>query len=88
MCPTNTKRCSIKAADYLISRQDARTGVHINAFDTWETFIGSFTYSNAAIYAAFLIARIASQATEKYLEAARVTKAGVLEHFVRDNGDL
>ena len=44
-----------RAADYLLSRQTER-GVHGNAFDTWETFIGSFTYSNAAIYAAFLVA--------------------------------
>ena len=75
-----------KAADYLISRQDPQTGVHRNAFDTWETFIGSFTYSNAAIYAAFLTAhRVAGE--QKYLDAANQTKAGVLQHFVRDNGE-
>ena len=76
----------IKAADYLISRQDPQTGVHRNAFDTWETFIGSFTYSNAAIYAAFGCAHRVS-GDEKYREAADKTKAGVLEHFVRDNGE-
>ena len=75
-----------RAADYLISRQDPKTGVHRNAFDTWETFIGSFTYSNAAIYAAFNCAHRVS-GDEKYLEAARRMKAGVLEHFVRDNGN-
>ena len=75
-----------KAADYLMSRQDPETGVHRNAFDTWETFVGSFTYSNAAIYAAFLTAhRVAGD--EKYLDAARQTKAGVLRHFVRETGD-
>ena len=84
--PDTHKTMLVKAADYLISRQDPRTGVHQNAFDTWETFIGSFTYSNAAIYAAFLTAhRVSGDA--KYLEAARQTKAGVLQHFVRDNGE-
>ncbi len=73
------------AADYLMSRLTER-GVHGNAFDTWETFIGSFTYSNAAIYAAFVTAyRVLDEA--KYLEAARTVKAGVLKEFVReDNG--
>ena len=72
-----------RAADYLMSRQDPDTGVHLNAFDTWETFVGSFTYSNAAIYAAFLCAHRVS-GEEKYLEAAHQTKAGVLKHFVRE----
>ena len=83
--PAAHKKMLIKAADYLISRQDERTGVHMNAFDTWETFIGSFTYSNAAIYAAFLTAHRVS-GKQKYLDAAQKLKAGVVEHFVRDNG--
>lgn len=72
-----------KAADYLISRLTER-GVHGNAFDTWETFVGSFTYSNAAIYAAFVTAARVLQ-DEKYEAAAKRVKAGVLEHFVRDD---
>jgi GH15 family glucan-1,4-alpha-glucosidase len=70
-----------RAADYLVSRQTER-GVHANAFDTWETFIGSFTYSNASIYAAL---RTAAQVLkdEKYNEAAQRMKDGVLQHFVR-----
>jgi oligosaccharide amylase len=72
-----------KAADYLLSRQDPNTGVHRNAFDTWESFVGSFTYSNAAIYAAFLTAaKVLNE--NKYLEAANKMKAGVVEHFVRE----
>ena len=83
--PPAHRKMLAKAADYLISRQDAETGVHRNAFDTWETFVGSFTYSNAAIYAALMCAhRVAGD--QKYLEAARQTKAGVLRHFVRDSG--
>jgi GH15 family glucan-1,4-alpha-glucosidase len=71
-----------KAADYLVSRMTDK-GVHGNAFDTWETFIGSFTYSNAAIYAAFLVA--GKELDEpKYLDAAKRMKEGVLKYFVRD----
>ena len=70
-----------RAADYLISRLSERD-VHGNAFDTWETFIGSFTYSNAAIYAAFKTAhRVLDEA--KYDEAASRIKNGVLKHFVK-----
>jgi oligosaccharide amylase len=70
-----------RAADYLLSRLTEK-GVHGNAFDTWETFIGSFTYSNAAIHAAFLTAHQLT-GEEQYLEGARRVKAGVLEHFVK-----
>ena len=84
--PSQTQKTMLqKAADYLISRQDSRTGVHQNAFDTWETFIGSFTYSNAAIYACFMAA-FEICGDQKYLQAAQKTKSGVLEHFTRDNG--
>jgi GH15 family glucan-1,4-alpha-glucosidase len=74
-----------KAADYLRSRLTPR-GVHANAFDTWETFIGSFTYSNAALYAGFRTAARALGAPE-YDEAAAQVKQGVLAHF-RINGGL
>ena len=70
-----------RAADYLISRLTER-GVHGNAFDTWETFIGSFTYSNAAIYAAFVTAHRVLE-DEKYADAASRIKNGVLQHFVK-----
>lgn len=72
------------AADYLLSRLTDK-GVHGNAFDTWETFVGSFTYSNAAIYAAFVTAHQVL-GEEKYAEGAQRVKDGVLKHFVR-NGD-
>ena len=70
-----------KAADYLLSRLSNR-GVHLNAFDTWESFVGSFTYSNAAIYAAF---RVAHQVTEdeKYSDGAQRIKESVLQSFVK-----
>ncbi len=70
-----------KAADYLLSRLTDK-GVHGNAFDTWETFIGSFTYSNASIYAALKVAGEVL-GDEKYSDGARRVKAGVLKHFVR-----
>jgi GH15 family glucan-1,4-alpha-glucosidase len=74
-----------RAADYLILRMTPH-GLHGNAFDTWETFVGSFTYSNAAIYAAL---RVAGQelGEARYTEAAARMKAGVLEHFVRTEGE-
>nr|MDQ2731965.1 hypothetical protein [Armatimonadota bacterium] len=71
-----------KAADYLLSRLTGR-GVHANAFDTWESFIGSFTYSNAALYAAFRTAA-AVLGEPQYEAAAKRVKDGVLEHFVLD----
>lgn len=72
-----------RSADYLLSRLDERTGVHTNAFDTWETFIGSFTYSNAAIYAHLKTSALVCN-EPKYAEAAARLKAGVLKHFVRE----
>lgn len=71
------------SSDYLLSRLDERTGVHLNAFDTWETFIGSFTYSNAAIYAHLKTAALACENPDYGAGAARL-KAGVLQHFVRE----
>lgn len=72
-----------KAADYLLSRLTEQ-GVHANAFDTWESFIGSFTYSNAAIYAALrTAARVLGD--KKYEKGAARVKKGVLKHFVRED---
>ncbi|HEX8550469.1 MAG TPA: hypothetical protein VF681_02825 [Abditibacteriaceae bacterium] len=80
--PNPKHRKMIKqAADYLISRLTER-GVHGNAFDTWETFVGSFTYSNAAIYAAFVAAHEAT-GEKKYAAAAKRIKDGVLKNFVK-----
>ncbi len=75
------------ASDYLVSRLDDQTGVHRNAFDTWETFIGSFTYSNAAIYAHLQTAAKVCRSKE-YAEAAARVKAGVLAHFVRETSGV
>ncbi len=72
-----------RSSDYLLSRLDERTGVHKNAFDTWETFIGSFTYSNAAIYAHLKTSALVCD-EPKYAEAAARLKAGVLRYFVRE----
>jgi oligosaccharide amylase len=74
-----------KAAEYLCSRLTDK-GVLANAFDTWETFVGSFTYSNAAAYAALRTAADVLGDAQFAQAAARV-KAGVLEYFVRDAGD-
>ncbi len=75
------------SSDYLLSRLDERTGVHLNAFDTWETFIGSFTYSNAAIYAHLVTAtRICDD--PRFSVAASRVKSGVLRHFVRESNGV
>ncbi len=80
----NHKTMIRRAGDYLLSRLTEK-GVHANAFDTWETFVGSFTYSNAALYAAFRVAHgVLGEA--KYEDAAQRVKAGVLQHFVRTHG--
>jgi oligosaccharide amylase len=42
------------AASYLASSIAAENGLHTTAFDLWETFRGTFTYSNAAIAAALM----------------------------------
>ncbi|MFB3881464.1 MAG: glycoside hydrolase family 15 protein [Armatimonadota bacterium] len=41
-----------RAADYLARSISAETGLHTTAFDLWETFRGTFTYSNGAIVGA------------------------------------
>ncbi len=43
------------AAEYLYNTLNGH-GLHGQAFDLWEKFRGSFTYSNASIYAAFRVA--------------------------------
>ena len=81
------KRMLALASDYLMSRLDEKTGVHQNAFDTWETFIGSFTYSNAAIYAHLVTAANVCDEPKFAIAASRV-KSGVLRHFVRETNGV
>ncbi len=54
-----------RAADYLTRDLDPEYNLHTTAFDLWETFRGTFTYSNAAISAALreaaFLARLANQ---------------------------
>ena len=38
-----------RAARFLVDNLSPQTGLHVRGFDLWETFRGSFTYSNAAI---------------------------------------
>ncbi len=74
-----------KAAGYQRSRLTS-LGVHASAFDTWETFIGSFTYSNSALWAGFKAAATILNDGE-FEEEARRLKEGVLRNFVH-NGTL
>jgi oligosaccharide amylase len=41
-----------RGADYLLKR--TQEGLHDSCVDLWETYYGSFTYTNAAIYAALM----------------------------------
>jgi len=84
-----------RAADYLCSSLDPETGLHQNAYDPWESFRGTFTYSNAAIYAALrsaaALAALAKREDQaaRWRECAARVKRGVLErlwlgtHFAR-----
>jgi oligosaccharide amylase len=45
----------LQAAEYLYGTLNGN-GLHSQAFDLWEKFRGSFTYSNASIYGAFRVA--------------------------------
>jgi GH15 family glucan-1,4-alpha-glucosidase len=75
-----------KTGDYLLSRIGEK-GVHGNAFDTWESFVGSFVYSNASIRSALLVAgELCGDA--KYLEGAQQIKDGVLKHFSREKNGM
>ncbi len=75
-----------KAGDYLLGRLSER-GVHLNAFDTWESFVGSFSYSNASIYRCLVVAgQVCGE--DKYLQGATRIKQGVLSHFARERDGL
>ena len=74
------------AGDYLLSRLGER-GVHRNAFDTWESFVGSFVYSNASIRSALLVAAELC-GDSKYLQGAASIKNGVLKGFARERDGL
>jgi len=75
-----------RAGDYLLSRLGER-GVHLNAFDTWESFVGSFVYSNASIHRCLVVAGELC-GDDKYLLGAARIKAGVLKHFAREADGL
>ena len=59
------------AAEYLIGCISPSTGLHRPAFDLWETFRGSFTYSNAAISSALHEAAYLARAAEREAPAAQ-----------------
>jgi GH15 family glucan-1,4-alpha-glucosidase len=73
------------AADYLIRSISPVTNLHLPAFDLWETFRGSFAYSNAAISCA--LEGAASRAREagdearaaQYEERGRAVRRAVMD---------
>lgn len=75
------------AADYLVRSLSPVTNLHLPAFDLWETFRGSFTYSNAAISCALegaaVLAREAGDETRtaQYEERASAVRQAVMERL-------
>ena len=73
-----------RAAEQLRSWISPETGLHGTAFDLWETFRGTFTYSNGAIWAAlgeaaFLAGEVGEEArAREWDEAAGRIREGLL----------
>ncbi len=90
--------CARKAAEYLTESISPDTRLHVPAFDLWETFRGSFTYSNAAIAAALSEAAYLARHSghnslaERWASAAEAVKNAVMsrlwqgDHFARGVG--
>jgi len=80
------------AASYLASSVATETGLHTMAFDLWETFQGTFCYSNAAISAALaeaaFLAREAGreQLALQWEETAGNMKRAIISHLWQGNG--
>jgi len=76
-----------RAATYLAKAISPDHGLHSSAFDLWETFRGTFTYSNAAIAAALreaaFLARDAGheQLAEQWEAAAAAIKGAVMSRL-------
>ncbi len=79
--------CIERAAAYLVDDVSPDHCLHTPAFDLWETFRGTFTYSNAAISAALreaaFLARHAGQErlSEKWGAAAAAIKTAVMSRL-------
>jgi oligosaccharide amylase len=76
-----------RAATYLVEDLSPEHGLHTPAFDLWETFRGTFTYSNAAIAAALgeaaFLARDVGQErlAERWDSAAAALKAAIMSRL-------
>jgi len=72
-----------RAAEHLHGSISPETGLHQTAFDLWETFRGTFTYSNAAISAALREAAfLAEEIGEQGLEEKWRAMAANIRHAV------
>jgi oligosaccharide amylase len=84
--------CAHRAADFLARSISPKSGLHTSAFDLWETFRGTFTYSNAAISAALLeaafLARRSGQETaaDRWESTAASLKEAVLTRLWQGDG--
>jgi GH15 family glucan-1,4-alpha-glucosidase len=75
-----------RAADFLVKATQP-SGLHRQASDLWETFRGSFTYSNAAISASLKsLGQVAEEMdaprlAERWANAAALTRQAILERL-------
>jgi GH15 family glucan-1,4-alpha-glucosidase len=76
-----------RAAEFLHGSISAETGLHTTAFDLWETFRGTFAYSNGAISAALGEAAYLAQNSgqdllaEEWEATATSTKQALMTRF-------
>lgn len=76
-----------KAADFMVSYRDTKTGLPLPSYDLWEEQRGVATFTASAVYGALMAA--AEMATllgkeksaTRYTEAAEEVRAGILTHL-------
>jgi GH15 family glucan-1,4-alpha-glucosidase len=79
-----------KAADFMVSYRDAKTGLPLPSYDLWEEQRGVATFTASAVYGALVAA--AEMATllgkeksaTRYTLAAEEVRAGILKHLYDD----
>jgi len=75
----------LRGAEYLMKR--SKSGLHESCMDLWETYYGTFTYTNAAVYAGLMgAAHLAEENKEsglakRWRKRANLVKQATLERF-------
>ncbi|HYF29111.1 MAG TPA: glycoside hydrolase family 15 protein, partial [Candidatus Paceibacterota bacterium] len=77
----------VKAADFMVSYRDQKTGLPLPSYDLWEEQRGVSTFTASAVYGALMAAVEMStllgkeKSAKKYRDAAESVKAGILAHL-------